>query len=113
MRLPLVVALFRFRSLTPHPSALSSFFFLFFVFLLSISTRNASSLSRPLAAAATRMSAAVPLSAIPQARPFAAAAAAKAAPAAAAKADNSKYEKFVKVPESVNNRRYTDARNNV
>jgi hypothetical protein len=47
------------------------------------------------------MSAAVPLSAIPQSRPFAAAAAAKAAPATAAKVDNSKYEKFVKVPESV------------
>lgn len=45
------------------------------------------------------MSAAVPLSAIPQSRPFAAAA--KAAPATAAKIDNSKYEKFVKVPESV------------
>jgi len=76
-------------------------------------SRHASTLARSSAPtiAATRLSACVPLSAIPQAsiRPFAAAAAgaaAKAAPAAGASApkcpDNykdPKYEKYVKVPE--------------
>lgn len=75
-------------------------------FFCVFSARHASTLSRPLVAtAAARLSAAVPASSIPTARPFAAAAAAAASAksAAAGKCPDNykdpKYEKYVKVPE--------------
>ena len=74
--------------------------FCFFVVNV-FSVRHASSLSRPLAVSASRLSAAVPLSAIPQQRAFAGAA--KPAAAASTKCPDNyndpKYEKYVKVPE--------------